>query len=837
LPLDCGGTKAIGVTIMTVVPANTLKILYVYQQVDPPKEFNELSQVYDSVILCYPKDLSGYFDQYLLTVVKDYNSAPALLIIFDSRLNSADTTLALIEKLLQPYFATGFPINILFLLNSNQRNDFEEKQDTIPVNCQFFYADEQSKRALEAKINQFIKIFTGYRQAIGMILENLHYQRQIEYSHNAIVSADLEYKVRSWNPAATRTFGWTAEEAIGKDLWKLFQLDILSNLNYLSELQKKGYWEGEAKHTTKDGKELILSVTTSLVKDAEGKPTEVIGITRDITKERQKEEILAERTRELSLANKILTGLISEAPIGIVIFNAEGLMTSANPAFLKMCGVTEPTEIVGKYNLVTLPEMVSYQPYVSKAFKGEAVNFALKMNLDYFSEQFGTKGGKVIFNVYLFPVHDSENKEVSVVSFVIDETEAKNLQKQLEHSQKLRSIGTLAGGIAHDFNNMLTALFMLIGSLREKIEPDSPLYTELEELNHLGKQANGLTERLLLFTRQKLETAEPSPFNRIILDSSSLLRRTISEDIEFKLDIDETVGMVVASNSQLSQVLVNLVINARDALKDAEISQKFTGQNKRIKVSTFKVFIPENTTRSINEAVPALRFEVKSGWYAGCRVEDNGIGIPTETLPLIFDPFFTSKELGRGSGLGLPICYNVIKNYEGWLELDNRLGDGVAFSFFVPLMADNCEAQVKPVMPQTSSIVKEQKALTETHVLLVEDEEILRVVTTRMLRKIGFQVVTAKNGVEALAVYEQYEGKIDLVLTDTVMPEMGGVELIKKLRDTKPELAIVLMSGYIEGDDALHHTENITQIPGLNFIAKPFKINELEDIINKSLSS
>jgi two-component system, cell cycle sensor histidine kinase and response regulator CckA len=825
-----------------MVGTNTLnspEILYCANRHPPPDEYHRLARTYPAVSYVKPPDLIPKFNQYILTLLRETGKAPGLVIIYDARNIEATIAFSRLAQFFKEYdHSAHFSANLVFLLNSAQRADFEEKQDQVPLNCQFFYADQQSWQTLEAKLKHYTNMFKGYRGLIQGLVESTDYQRQFEHSYDAIITGDISGDIRSWNPGATRVFGWTGKEAIGQSYRNLLKILVPSTSEVEVAIGNKGFWAGEIEQTTKSGALIITSTTVSLVRNFEGNPVAFIVISRDITEVRQKEEALAARTRELSLANKLLSGLINEAPIGIAIFNAEGFVNIANPAFMKMCGVGDPALFIRHFNLRHLPELASYEPYLSKAFSGEAVNFYLKLNLDYFTKLLDTRGGRATFNVYLFPVRDGENTEVSVVSFVINETEAKNLQRQLEHAQKLRSIGTLAGGIAHDFNNMLTALFLLITSVREKVEPDSPIQTELEELNQLGKQANGLTERLLLFTRQKLESAEPSPFNRIVLDSGSLLRRTISEDIEFKVEIDDTIGMVVASSSQLSQVLVNLVINARDALKDAELSQKFSHQSKQIKVSTFKVYLAEATTRVIHPSLEALGFEVKAGWYAACRIADNGTGITPENIPLIFDPFYTSKEPGRGSGLGLPICYNVIKNYEGWLELDNKPGEGAAFTFYVPLLNDN--AVVSPVAParnepQISVSAVEPKPPQEITVLLVEDEEILRVVTTRMLKKIGYQVLTAKNGVDAFEVYQQNKGNIDIVLTDTVMPEMGGVELIKKLIENKGELKVVLMSGYVEGDDALRHTENVIQIPSVNFIAKPFKINQLEDIINKSL--
>ncbi len=377
------------------------------------------------------------------------------------------------------------------------------------------------------------------------------------------------------------------------------------------------------------------------------------------------------------------------------------------------------------------------------------------------------------------------------------ETGEEKMREQLLQAQKMEAVGRLAGGVAHDFNNMLTAVLgyceILLGNLRE----EDPMHRDLSEIRKAGMRAASLTRQLLAFSRKQVLEPRVLDLNDIVRGMEKMLRRLIGEDIELKLALDGELGPVLADPGQVEQVLLNLVVNARDAMP----------RGGKLTLETANV--------DLDEAYACLRADVRPGRYAMLAVSDTGCGMGQEVLVHLFEPFFTTKEKGKGTGLGLSTVYGIVKQSEGHISVYSETGKGSTFKVYLPRVEAGAPTEEKRPEPRTLRG-------SET-VLLVEDDDLVREIATRVLRANGYTVIVAQGGGEALLACERHPGKIDIVVTDVVMPLMSGRELAERLSVLRPGLKVLFMSGYTSGAIADHGVLEA----GVFLLHKPFTSESL----------
>lgn len=353
---------------------------------------------------------------------------------------------------------------------------------------------------------------------------------------------------------------------------------------------------------------------------------------------------------------------------------------------------------------------------------------------------------------------------------IIDITERKRLEEQLRQSVKMEAVGRLAGGVAHDFNNLLTAMLGYSDLLLEKLPPKSRLLRHVTEIKKAGDRAAALTRQLLAFSRQQVLAPQVLDLNAVVADMDKMLRRLIGEDIELGAIPEQGLGRVKADLSQIEQVILNLVVNARDAMP----------QGGKLTIATANVDLDARGPEQVN---------VQPGPYVLLVVSDTGCGMDAETKTHIFEPFFTTKGKDKGTGLGLATVYGVVQQSGGHIELLSEPGQGTTFKVYLPRVQD---AVTEPKLRELTPVPRHG---SET-ILLVEDEEAVRALARSVLRSKGYKVLEAQRGNEALTISERHDGPIPLMITDVIMPQMSGPELAQRLASARPEMKVLYMSGY-----------------------------------------
>jgi two-component system cell cycle sensor histidine kinase/response regulator CckA len=388
-----------------------------------------------------------------------------------------------------------------------------------------------------------------------------------------------------------------------------------------------------------------------------------------------------------------------------------------------------------------------------------------------------------------------DGRAVMVRGIYRDITERKRVQDQLRQAERMQAAGRLAGGMAHEVNNMMTGVLGFSEFLIRSLAEDDPRRAEVQEIIHAGARASDVTRQLLAFTRQQLLHPEPLDLNGVVRGMEKMLRRSLGEDHVLELRLTEEVGQIRADRGQLEQVLVNLILNARDAMHDRG----------RVTIGTARARLDEVYAQAHTGV------SIPSGDYVCLAVTDTGVGMGPEIRARIFEPFFTTKPVGQGTGLGLSTVYGIVKQSDGFIWCYSESGQGTTFKIYLPLAG----TRTTPVPTERRPV--ELRGGNET-ILVVEDEEVVRNLACRGLREQGYTVLEARHGREALEQVERDHPQIDLVISDVVMPELGGRELGRRLAVLRPELPVLYMSGYT-GDDVIQR--GLLE-PGVPFQQKPF---------------
>jgi two-component system, cell cycle sensor histidine kinase and response regulator CckA len=546
-------------------------------------------------------------------------------------------------------------------------------------------------------------------------------------------------------------------------------------------------------------------LVSSPIKDSEGQIEYVMEMVEDITDRKRAEETLR-------LSEERYRSLFEHAPLMYAITrNEQGFpfICDCNEQFLRSLSYTRE-EVLGKpladfYSPESRKELLEYGGY-SQALAGE---FFIG------ERQLLTKNGRLVPTLlYTTAEMDALGHVTGTRAMFVDITERKEAEQEQEHlraqlfqAQKMESVGTLAGGIAHDFNNLLqVTLGYSELLLQEKTEHDAD-YGDLQKIFQAAKSGTELVRSLLAFSRKAEPKPVPMKLNHEIRHVEKLLHRTIPRMIDIRLDLAEDLERINADPAQIEQIMMNLAVNAIDAM----------GEEGSLKIRTENVTLDDEYCR--------FNIEAKPGDYVLLSVSDTGHGMDRETLQRIFEPFYTTKELGRGTGLGLAMVYGIVRQHGGHIDCYSEVGKGTTFKLYFPAISPVDEPSVEEtgMMPAFG---------TET-VLLVDDEDFVRDLGERILKKNGYTLLTAANGEEALEIYQRKKDRIHLVILDLIMPNMGGKDCLKRILDINPEARVLIASGYANDTS----TKECVDLGAKGFVAKPFRFKELLKQVRSALDA
>lgn len=502
-------------------------------------------------------------------------------------------------------------------------------------------------------------------------------------------------------------------------------------------------------------------------------------------------------TQDLRRSEEQIRNLMDHANDAIVSADKNGNIIMWNQQAQKIFGYTQ-TEALGQPLTIIIPER--YQKAHLEGIKRVTSGGPSRI-IGKTIEVEGRRKDGAEFPVELSLSKMGEGSEIYFTGIIRDisgrkkgEEELRLSEEQLRQSQKMETVGQLAGGVAHDFNNLLTAIIGYGELMAYKLEPENPLHKEIKEIKRAADRAAMLTRQLLAFGRRQIFQPKVLNLNDVLLEMDKMLRRLIGEEIELKTVLSPSLGWVRADQSQIEQVISNLVLNARDAMPSGGI----------LTLETRNAELDENYTRN--------HLDAKAGTYVMMAVTDMGIGMNEEIKSHLFEPFFTTKDKTKTSGLGLSTAYGIVKQSGGHLSVYSEPGKGSTFKVYLPRVQAAVEGEEK-----AKAAVVRPPAGKET-VLLVEDEEILRDLARNVLEINGYKVLSANNGVEALSLSEKHKDPIHILITDVVMPKMNGRELAEKLKVLRPGIKVLYMSGYT--DDAVIQRGKLE--PGTAFLPKPF---------------
>ena len=637
--------------------------------------------------------------------------------------------------------------------------------------------------------------------------DDVHSENEERYRHvlerfPETISVLSDGKIVYVNPAGVKMFGASSpEELLGKSALDLVHPESRElGEKRLRDLFEKGKDTplDEAKFLRLDGTAVDVEVC-SIPTVYHGRPA-VLGFIKDITERKRAEEALRS-------SSETLLALVNSSPLAIVTFDPDGNIRMWNPAAERMFG-WKAGEVVGRpHPIVPADKQAEFREFREFAMGGG-------MFTGRELRRIRKDGSYIDISVSTAPLLNASGSITSVMSIITDISERKRAEEalrlseeQLRQAQKMEAVGRLAGGIAHDFNNLLMAITGYSELLLERVGDNEPMWREIDEIRKAGARAASLTRQLLAFSRRQVLQPKMLDLNGVVVSVERMLRRLIGEDVELVTSLGEELGKVKADPGQLEQVIMNLAINSRDAMP---------GGGKL-------VLRTANMDAGEEDAVRPV--EVPAGKWVVLSVSDTGTGMSDDVKAHLFEPFFTTKE--KGTGLGLATVYGIVRQSGGHIRVDSEPGRGTTMEIYLPCLAGATDTHTETSAPSDYAGGKET-------ILVAEDEDMVRELVREILQRGGYTVLEARNGEEALAVATRHPNPIHLVVTDMVMPRMGGYELAERLVPLRPEMKVLFMSGYTE-KVSLHHRILNRQAA---FLQKPFgpgtlsaKVREVLDTI------
>jgi len=635
----------------------------------------------------------------------------------------------------------------------------------------------------------------------------------IQSSHDAVIGKTLDRKITSWNPGAERLYGYTAADVTGRDVEMLIpEADREREAQVVAAVARGERVEQyQTRRVRKDGTTVEVSLTMSPIIDRTGAIIGVATVARDVT-ERQR-------------ADTRFRGLMEAAPDAMVCVNAEGRIELVNAQTERLFGY-DRDELVGQPVEILVPDQVrDLHPSHRAGYaadprprpmgadmqlagrRRDGTTFPAEVSLAAMETEEGLLVTAVVRDV-------TERLEIAAERERLrTQAERDKLERHLHQSQRLESLGQLAGGVAHDFNNLLGVISNYAAFADEEVARQLPgergqaVRDDIGQVQQAAERAAGLTHQLLAFARQEVIKPHVLNLNAVVEAVEQLLIRTLGEHVELITDLAADLGPVLADPGQIEQVLVNLAVNARDAMPSGG----------KLTIATSNIDIDESI---VGHA------ELAPGPHVAMKVTDTGTGIPKDVLDRVFEPFFTTKPKGHGTGLGLATVYGIINQAGGHVRIYSEPGLGTILTVLLPVTKRDLAGAAHHPPPAQPPRGRGQT------VLVVEDEPAMREVSRRILARNGYHVVAAASGHDALSILGSQLDHIDVLLTDVIMPHMQGRELADKIRVLQPAVRVVFMSGYTQG---LLSQQGVLE-PGVDLIEKPFSETTLLDKLHEILN-
>ncbi len=613
---------------------------------------------------------------------------------------------------------------------------------------------------------------------------------------SAVILVESTGKVAYANPHASELLGYPEDELRGMPVDLLVPETLRSvhhgnRESYLEAPRTRPMGLGRDLHARrKDGH--LVPVEIGLSSFLSAGERYVVAVMADITARKQMEADLRSTTADLQ-------ALIEASPLATVVLDLEGRVLLWNPAAAYIFGWTAEEVIGKKLPHVPEAELPAMQEVLAGVARGNVIG---GMHL----RRKRKDGHPLQIELFAAPQRDHDGRVVGLIEQMADVTARQHMEEALLQAQKMESIGRLAGGIAHDFNNMLTAVSGFAQLLLMDLDEDSPQHASAEAIRTAADQAAALTQQLLAFSRRQMLRPVVLDPDEVVASMEPMLRRLIGENIDLKFDLRAAPGRLRADPVQVEQIILNLVLNSRDAMPD--------GGHLAI----------ETAEAAFDDSYVSEHFAVSPGRYVMIAVSDTGIGMDRETRAHIFEPFFTTKAAGKGTGLGLATTYGIVRQSGGHIWLYSEPGEGTTFKTYFPLIEEEIAARELAEPPASGG--------TET-ILLVEDEPGVRELARLLLERRGYELLVAADPLEALAIAERHDAPIDLLVSDVIMPVLSGPELARRVRELRPGMRTLFLSGYTE--ELVGAKGGLNEMDG--FLSKPFtpdalarKVRDLVDV-------
>lgn len=628
------------------------------------------------------------------------------------------------------------------------------------------------------------------------LLHTLQEQRILSHALHSISESvcitDLEDHILYVNPAFERAYGYSPEELLGRPI-SIVQTP--SNppevIREIFPATLRGGWHGELLNRKKDGSDFPVFLSTSIVCDESGKAVALMSSATDISVSKRAAKALQqseERYREL----------FENAGDMLYTCDLNGKITSINKAGEQMTGYMRETALQMCIEEIVAPEQIAACRCMFKQnLKGETQDSV------YQTEFLCKDGRRIPVEIHSRLIYES-GLAIGVHGTVRDISDRKRLEDQFRQAQKMEAVGRLSGGVAHDFNNVLTIVSGYAQLLLDNPSLDSSAVEQATAIKKAARRGAGLTSQLLAFSRKQVLQPRILNMNSVVKNAGEMLSRLIGEDVTIETKFSPDIPPVKVDPTQIEQVLMNLAVNARDAMPNGG----------RLVLETSAVVLREDP----------LDFRIKAGNYVRLAVSDTGSGMTDEVKSRIFEPFFSTKRREQGTGLGLATVYGIVRQSGGSIHVYSEVGHGTTFKIYLP--AIESPQSVAAEIPARS----ERLSGSET-VLLVEDEDDVRNLLERFLTRLGYSVLIASGPGSAIELVNSHQGTIDLLLSDVIMPGMNGPDMARRLTALRPQLRLLYMSGYTD-EAILHHGVLDSAV---NFIGKPFTIEQLSTAIRRAL--